>query len=124
MRSFFEPPISYLLATLLVIAGTYAAVHSARLVARGIRDARPLDVIRGIRFSVIALVAGLCAVGVLTANTGFVILGALILAEELYETGVVAAVIRLGDRGAPSSARAEAAGQAARPVSAIPTARP
>lgn len=123
MTSFFEPPISHLLATLLVIAGTYAAVHSARLLTRGIRDARPLDVIRGIRLSVIALVAGLCAVGVLTANTGFVILGALILAEELYETGVVAVVIRLGDRGAPSPSETTA-GQAAPPVSAIPTARP
>ena len=31
--------------------------------------------------------------------SGLVILGALILGEELYETGLLATIIRLGDRG-------------------------
>jgi len=39
-------------------------------------------------------------VGLLSAQTGFVIiLGAIILGEELYETGILAVIIRLGERG-------------------------
>src|SRR5262245_60844724 len=56
MTTLFEPPVSHLVAALLLIAGASAAVHSARLVGRGLRAARSLDIIRGIRMSVLALV--------------------------------------------------------------------
>ncbi|HEV8438019.1 MAG TPA: hypothetical protein VGT40_07995 [Methylomirabilota bacterium] len=99
MTSLYEPPTSHIIAGGLMLIGMYAAARSARLIVGGLRDARPLDLVRGIRLSVLALVAELCAIGFLSAQTGFVTLAAIILAEELYETGLLAAVIRLGERG-------------------------
>src|SRR5215468_10122279 len=92
-------------ATVLVpaVAGALAATSvgftagSARLAARGVRLARPLDVVRAIRLLVLALVAALGAISVASGTTGFAVVGGLILAEELYETALVAAVIRLGE---------------------------
>ena len=81
-------------ATLLVAAGLYAGVTGARRLARGLRHAQALDVVRGIRRLVIALAAGAVAGGVLTGQTGFVVLGAVFLGEELYETGVLALILR------------------------------
>src|SRR5262245_50893816 len=94
--------LGYILAVLVATAAGCAA-GSARLVARGVRLARPLDIIRGIRLLVLALVTSFAAVGVGAGKLGFVVVGAIILAEELYETGLVAAIIRLGERNAPSS---------------------
>jgi len=81
----------------LAAAGLGFALRSARLVARGVRLARPLDLIRAIRLLALALVAALGALSVASGAIGFAVVGALILAEELYETAVVAAVIRLGE---------------------------
>jgi hypothetical protein len=100
MATLYEPPINQIIAGVLALLGTYLAARSARLIVRGLRDARPLDIVRGIRVCVLALVAIVCAVGFLSAQTGFVILAAIILGEELYETGILAAIIRLGERGA------------------------
>ncbi len=98
--SLYEPPTNQIIAGFLVLAGMWAAARSTRLVARGLRQARSLDVVRGIRVCILALVAGILAVGLLSAQTGFVIiLGAIILGEELYETGILAVIIRLGERG-------------------------
>jgi len=99
--SFYEPPISRIVVGALLLVGTYAAAHSARLVATGLRHAAALDLIRGIRVGIVAFVSGVIAVGVLSAETGYVILGALILGEELYETGILAVIIRLGERESP-----------------------
>src|SRR5262245_14805304 len=85
---------------LLVIASIGFVLGSVRLVARGVRFARPLDIIRGIRLLALALAAGLGAIGVVSGKMGFVIVGTLILAEELYETGLVATIIRFGNRTA------------------------
>jgi hypothetical protein len=57
-----------------------------------------LHLIRGIRVLIIGLVAALSALSIASANSGFLIVGLLILAEEIYETGTLAAIIRLGDR--------------------------
>ena len=86
---------------LLALAGICAALRGARLVCRGLRQASSLDVVRGIRMAVVALAAGFFALSLLSANTGFLVLGALVLGEELYETGLLAVVIRLGDRSTP-----------------------
>jgi len=91
-----DPLLPYVLGVLLAAIVGFAAA-SVRLVARGLRLARPLDLIRGIRLLVLALVAGLGAVALVSETLGFAIVGALILAEELYETGVVAAIIRSGE---------------------------
>jgi hypothetical protein len=98
MESLYAPPTNQIVAGLLAVAGSLAALRGARLVGRGLRHARPLDLVRGIRLWVLALVAGVFAVGLLSAQAGFLILGAIILGEELYETGLLAVIIRSGER--------------------------
>ncbi len=97
MTGFYEAPISQLLAGLLLLAGTWLAALGARLVAGALRHGRALDLVRGIRVGILGAVAGIFAVGVLSAQTGFIIMGALILGEELYETGILALIIRQGE---------------------------
>jgi ABC-type Mn2+/Zn2+ transport system permease subunit len=109
MTSFYEPPVSYAIAIALVMFGTWAVARGARMMSDGLADASALELIRGIRLAIFALVAGFFAVGVVSGRTGFITFGAIILAEELYETGVLALFVRLGERetagaipGAPS----------------------
>jgi hypothetical protein len=93
----FEPSMSHATAVLVAVLGLCAARCSARLIARGLRDARPLELVRGLRACILALVAGIGAVGLWSAEPGFLTIGLIILGEELYETGVLFAVIRLGE---------------------------
>ena len=44
----------------------------------------------------IGIAAAAFAAGILWAETGALVLGAVFLAEELYETGVLAVIVRLG----------------------------
>ena len=96
----FEPPVSHILTALLVLAGAYAAVTGVRMMSTALRRGDALRLIRGIRVLILGLVAGLAALTFATGNTGFLVMGLLILAEELYETATLAAIIRLGDRPA------------------------
>lgn len=96
MTTLSEAPISWIAAGLLSLGGGGAAFVGVRLMASGLRGARALDVVRGIRVLIIGFVAGVCALGIFTAESGFVVLAAIILAEELYETATLAAIIRLG----------------------------
>jgi len=100
MRSLFAPPLNGIAVTALVLVAITAAAYSARLIASALGHARALDLIRGIRVAVISLVSAITALGVSSSESGWVVLGSLILAEELYETGVLALIIRLGDRPA------------------------
>lgn len=100
----FVPPMNYAIAVLLALLGLWAARWSARLVARGLRDGHVLEVVRGIRVCILALVADLGAIGLWFATPGFLTIGAIILGEELYETGVLIALIRVGERQARAGA--------------------
>ena len=97
-------PWNEIVAALLLLIGGVAAWHGVRRVGSGLRHARSLDIIHGIRSSVIALAALAFAGGVLLEQTGLFVLGAVFLGEELYETGLLAAIIRAGER-AEGSAR-------------------
>lgn len=99
-RSVWAPPLNEALVALLALAGAYAIITGSRRISRGLDAGAALEVIRGIRVCIFALVAGLFAIGLAFGHTGFVVFGAIILAEELYETGALAAIIRLGDRPA------------------------
>jgi hypothetical protein len=105
MVSVYEPPISQLVAALLVAVGVGSAAWGLRRVARGLRQARSLEVARGLRGCVIAIAAGLFAIGLLAARRDFLLLGAVFLAEELYETGVLTLIIRSGERGGSDDSR-------------------
>jgi hypothetical protein len=103
----YEPPLNHVVAGLLLLAGAASMAHGARRLAGGLRRAVPLDVVRGIRGCVIALAAAAFAGGVLLGETGLLVLGAVFLGEELYETGILAAIIRCGERSVtePTSRR-------------------
>jgi hypothetical protein len=80
---------------LLIAVAAYAGLRGVRLLARGARDADSLAVIRGIRGVVVAVAALALAGGVAWEERGLLAFGAVFLAEELYETGVVALALRL-----------------------------
>ena len=98
MLTFHESSLGWLVAGLLALVAVAAAGRGARRMRAGLHHAMALELVWGIRDVIFALVATLFAVAIVTASTGFAIFGAIILAEELYETGVVALLIRLGDR--------------------------
>ena len=97
MPSLYCSPVNEIVAGLLLLIGVISAVYATRRLKGGLRHARPLDVIHGIRGTVIALAAVAFAGGVLLAQTGPLMLGAVFLGEELYETGLLAAIIRAGE---------------------------
>jgi len=97
MATLYEFPVNGIVALVLVVVGGYSAVRGARLLVAGLTAATPLALVRGIRGVIVAFVAGIFAVGVLSAETGFLVFGALILAEELYETAMLVLVIRSGE---------------------------
>jgi hypothetical protein len=99
----YEPPASHILTALLVLTGSYAAVAGIRMMGRALGRGDALSLIRSIRVVILGLVAGLAALTFATGNTGFLVIGLLILAEEIYETGTLAAIIRLGDHPATPS---------------------
>ncbi len=102
MVSLYAPPLNQLAAGLLVLIGLGSAWWGARRLARGLRDARSLEVVQGLRGLVIAVAAVAVAVGLLSGRKGFVVFGAVFLGEELYETGVLSAIIAWGERARQS----------------------
>ena len=100
MASFYEPPVNHVVAAGLVIFGAWAGARGARQVSDGLASGAALELVRGLRLAILAIVAGFFAVGLVSARSGFVTFGALILAEELYETGLLALLCRLGEREA------------------------
>ena len=82
----------------LAVAGACAAAYGARLTLRALRHAdepsSSLTLIRGIRGLVVGVAAWALAGGMLFAQTWLLVFGGVFLAEELYETGVVALILR------------------------------
>ena len=85
-------------AAALAVGGACAATHGARLILRALRGAdeasSSLTLIRGIRGLVVGVAAWALAGGILFAQTWLLVFGGVFLAEELYETGVVALILR------------------------------
>ena len=85
---------------LLVLGGAWAAWRGGGLVVRSLADAddpsASLWLIRGIRGVVVGVAAGALASGFLFEQTWLLVFGGIFLAEELYETGVVALILRAG----------------------------
>lgn len=73
---------------------TSEELRGARGVWRGLRDGGSLELARGLRGCVVALALGAFAAGLLAGQSGLLVLGAVFLAEELYETGLLIAIIR------------------------------
>jgi len=110
MTALYTPPLSYAVAGILMLVGALAAARGMRALRRGLREAGALLIVRGIRGCVVALAAAAFAAGVLLASTGLIVLGAVFLGEELYETGVLALIIRSGEPPVPDSSPSRLAG--------------
>jgi len=100
-------------ASLLALGGVWASFRGARLFVRGCRAAdhlsASLSVIRGIRGLVVGVGVWALAGGALFGQTWLVAFGVVFLAEELYETGVVALILRSGARAIRAEERADPA---------------
>jgi hypothetical protein len=90
-------------AVLLALGGAWPAFRGVRLVVRALREAddpsASLRLVRGIRGIVVAIGLEALAGGILSGQRWLLAFGLVFLAEELYETGVVALILR---RATPS----------------------
>ena len=91
-------PTSAIIAGVLILVAAVSLTRGTRRLVRGLGDADSLAVVRGLRGWVVALALGAGALGVLSGQSGFVVLGGVFLGEELYETGVLALIIRVSER--------------------------
>jgi hypothetical protein len=95
------------LLLLAVVAGLCAGVRGGRLLVRGLRGgedpAAPLWVIRGFRGIIVAICLVALAIGTFLGARWLVLVAALWLAEEIYETGVLALILRSGQPGPDGS---------------------
>jgi hypothetical protein len=96
--SLYEPPTNAIVGTLLLLAGALAAARGLRRVRRALAQAGPLELVRGLRGCAVAMALAAGAAGVLAGRAGLLVLGAIFLGEELYETGILAVIIRSGSR--------------------------
>src|SRR5688500_6814115 len=87
-----------MLAVMGALAGIAAGVRGIMLLVRGLAHAdderSSLDVIRGIRGVAVGVGTVALAGGILLEQTWLLAFGLVFLLEELYETGVVALVLR------------------------------
>jgi hypothetical protein len=92
-----------------IVGGAWAGTRGVRLLIRGLRcgddpDA-PLWVVRGLRGLIVAACAAALAAGVLFEQRWLLVFAGIWLAEEIYETGVLALILRAGrDGGSDTSA--------------------
>ena len=90
------------LATAALLGGGWAGARGVRLLILGIRRSgdpeAPLRVVRGLRGLVWAICAATFAAGLVLEQRWLLIFGGLWLAEEIYETGVLALILRAGPR--------------------------
>jgi hypothetical protein len=86
------------LAVALAAGGTWALVRGVRRLVDALhhagRDSASLELVRGIRGIVVGVGLGALAGGLAFGATWLLAFGAVFLAEELYETGVLVLVLR------------------------------
>ena len=96
------PELVVVIALVVVAGATWAIGRGIALLARGLRyadqDAASLHVVRGIRGIVVGVAVVALASGLVFEQTWLIAFGAVFLAEELYETGVLLLVLRAQSR--------------------------
>ena len=96
--------MNLLLASVFSLIAVVAAWRGVWRLAKGIveadRPSGPIDVVRGFRGLTVAVGLVASSAGLLLGHTWLVVFGAIFLGEELYETGILAVIIRSGQREA------------------------
>ena len=91
-------PIVIIPAVLAILGGVWAGIRGLRLFARGLRsgdDPRcSLWVVRGLRGIIVWLCLTSLALGAVLEQVWLLVFGGLWLLEEIYETGVLALILR------------------------------
>jgi hypothetical protein len=100
-----------LLAALAILGGLWAGARGVRLLTRGLRAADDdprgaLWVIRGLRGMIVYICLTALAVGAVLEAVWLLVFAGLWLLEEIYETGVLALILRSGGAEASGSAGA------------------
>lgn len=115
MEIIAHPAARAALAALLCGAALWAGVRGARHLREALGRGGPPDrsrrLVRGIRSLILGTGALLLAGGALLGSRRLLALGAIFLAEEIYETGVVLLALRAGGK---ARERGEAAATSAR----------
>ncbi|HKZ03883.1 MAG TPA: hypothetical protein VJU81_00290 [Methylomirabilota bacterium] len=90
----------WVLSALAALGGLWAGVRGARLLVRGLHAAGDphgaLWVIRGLRGLIVWICLTGLALGALLQETWLLVFAGLWLLEEIYETGVLALILRSG----------------------------
>jgi hypothetical protein len=92
------------IGVLALVIAAYAGWRGLRRMRRGLRESASLELVRGIRALVTAAAVGVGALALLTGERGLLAFAAVFLAEELYETGVLALIIRASGEAGPARA--------------------
>jgi hypothetical protein len=102
VSEFLQPPLSLALAILLAFFAVLIGRHGAMLFCAGLRSSGewsgPLNIIRGIRSGIISTIMIGWAVCFFLEHTSALAIGAVILGEEIYETGVLILILRFGQK--------------------------
>jgi hypothetical protein len=96
-----------LLVGALALGAALAGARGRRLLALGLREgshpSAALWIVRGIRGVAVSVALVALTAGLLSGQAWLLVFGAIFLAEELYETGVLAVVLRLAPGRSPAT---------------------
>ena len=104
MDFIYHSPFNQIVATLLLLFGVSSALRGVRFLFLGIcRPDHPsgaLRVVRGLRGLIVTLALFVWAIAILHKKEWLLIIGAIVLVQELYEMGFLSLILR-GDRKTP-----------------------
>jgi hypothetical protein len=86
-----------IVTALVALIGVGLGVAGARRVGRALHRAQAHELIYGIRAVIVGIVTMIGAASLASGQNGLLVLAAVLLGEELYETALVAAIIRSGE---------------------------
>jgi hypothetical protein len=101
MSYLFQSPVNYIFSILLLVLSIFTLFKTVRywiLAYRNTEEAKTaLLIVRGLRNLVIALTSGAFAAGLYWSKEWLLIIGLVILGQEIYETGFLSMILKTGE---------------------------